>query len=71
MAEIYTNTKIDLVEDIYLPLQPNITREEAVIAFQNLRRQAKNVPEMSIDEIDAEINAVRIERRAKKCRIMQ
>ena len=71
MAEIYTNTKIDLVEDIYLPSQPNITREEAVIAFQDLRKQAKNVPEMSIDEIDAEINAVRIERRAKKCRIMQ
>ncbi len=65
------NKEIDLVKDIYFPAKTQITREEAMRAFQELRKQAKNVPEMSIDEINAEIKAVRIERRAKECRIMQ
>lgn len=40
-----------------------ITRSEAKNAFYELRNQAANVPEMSLDEINAEIQAARTERR--------
>lgn len=40
-----------------------ITRAEAKNAFYELRNQAANVPEMSLDEINAEIQAARKERR--------
>ena len=43
----------------------DITREEALTAFNELREQAKDVPEMSIDEINAEINAVRAKKRVR------
>ncbi len=39
-----------------------ITRAEAKNAFYKLRNQAANVPEMSLDEINAEIQAARAER---------
>ena len=45
-----------------LPKQ-TITRAEAKKAFYELRRQAADVPEMSLDEINAEILAVRAERK--------
>lgn len=45
-----------------LPEQ-TITRTEAKNAFYELRRQAADVPEMSLDEINAEIMAVRSERK--------
>ena len=44
-----------------LPEQ-TITRTEAKNAFHELRRQAADVPEMTIDEINAEISAVRAQR---------
>jgi len=37
----------------------SVTRAEAKRAFHELRRQAAEVPEMSLDEINAEISAVR------------
>lgn len=40
-----------------------ITRTEARNAFHELRRQAVNVPEMSLDEINAEILAARVGRK--------
>ena len=40
-----------------------ITRAEAKNAFYELRGQAADVPEMSLDEINAEISAVRTERK--------
>lgn len=40
-----------------------ITRTEAKKAFYELREQAANVPEMSLEEINAEIAAVRAERK--------
>lgn len=40
-----------------------ITRAEAKNIFYELRNQAANVPEMSLDEINAEIQAARKERR--------
>ncbi|MCH5249356.1 MAG: type II toxin-antitoxin system RelB/DinJ family antitoxin [Lachnospiraceae bacterium] len=40
-----------------------ITRGEAKKAFYDLRKQAANVPEMSLEEINAEIAAVRAERK--------
>lgn len=40
-----------------------ITRTEAKNAFYELRRQAANVPEMTLDEINAEIFAARAERK--------
>ena len=45
-----------------LPEQ-TITRTQAKNAFYELRRQAADVPEMSLEEIDAEISAVRAERK--------
>ena len=39
-----------------------ITRAEAKNAFYELRNQAANVPEMLLDEINAEIQAARAER---------
>lgn len=46
-------------------LQPDIilTRAEAKRAFYELRQQASDLPEMSLDEINAEISAARAERR--------
>ena len=43
-----------------------VTRSEALKAFDQLRREASEVPEMSIDEIDAEIAAARAERKERK-----
>lgn len=40
-----------------------ITRAEAKNAFYELRKQAADVPEMSLDEINAEISAARAGRR--------
>ena len=48
------------VTEIYEKL--GITRAQAKNAFYELRRQAADVPEMSLEEIDAEISAVRTER---------
>lgn len=43
--------------------QETITRTEAKNAFYELRKQAATVPEMSLDEINAEILAARQERK--------
>lgn len=43
--------------------EKKISYSEALVAFHELRKQAKDVPEMSIDEINAEISAVRTEKR--------
>lgn len=41
-------------------LQENyVTREKALEAFETLRMQASNVPEMSLDEINEEISKAR------------
>lgn len=58
VAEIYERLGMDLT----LPEQ-TITRAEAKNAFHELRRQAADVPKMSLDEINAEIMAVRAERK--------
>lgn len=42
-----------------------ITRSEALSTFNELRRQAANLPEMSLNEINSEIDAVRAERRTR------
>ena len=45
-----------------------ITNEEALKAFENVRAevQSRGVPEMTMEEIDAEIAAARKERRERK-----
>lgn len=43
-------------------LETTITRAEAKNAFYELREQAADVPEMSLDEVNAAISAVRAER---------
>lgn len=43
--------------------EKTITRTEAKNAFYELRRQAADVPKMTLDEIDAEILAARAERK--------
>lgn len=40
-----------------------VTRAEGLEAFEKLREQATDVPEMSLDEINAEIAEVRKNRR--------
>ena len=42
-----------------------ISRADAWHAFEELRKQAANVPEMSLDEINTEISAARAERRRR------
>ena len=43
--------------------EKTITRTQAKSAFYELRKQAADVPEMSLDEINAEIAEVRAERK--------
>jgi DNA-damage-inducible protein J len=44
---------------------PEVSRAEAWNAFEALRKQAADVPDMSLDEINDEIAAVRAERRRR------
>ncbi len=46
--------------------EKTVTRAEAMNAFDQLRREAADVPEMSLDEINEEIAAARAERKARK-----
>lgn len=48
--------------DAMLP-ENTITRSEAKNAFHEMRKQTSDIPEMSHDEINAEILAVRTERK--------
>ncbi len=50
--------------DVRLP-ENTVTRAEAMRAFEDLRSQAADVPEMSPEEINAEISAVRADRKKK------
>ena len=43
-----------------------VTRSVALNAFEELREEAAGVPEMSLDEINEEVAAVRKERRVRK-----
>lgn len=43
-----------------------VTRAEALEAFEEMRRQAAHVPEMSLDEINEEIRSARAEQKAAK-----
>ena len=46
--------------------EPLISRNEAWNAFEQLRQQASALPEMSMEEINEEIHAVREERRRSR-----
>lgn len=48
--------------------EESISRAEAWEAFQELRKQAADLSEMSLEEINAEIAAVRAGRRQKDMR---
>ena len=50
---------------IKLDEKPSVTREQALKAFHELRAEAADMPEMSLDEINAEIAAARAERKRK------
>ena len=50
--------------DVRLP-ENTVTRAEAMRAFEDLRSHAADVPEMSPEEINAEISAVRADRKKK------
>jgi addiction module RelB/DinJ family antitoxin len=43
-----------------------VTRSEALNAFNQLRKEASDAPEMSLDEINEEIEAARADRKARK-----
>ena len=45
--------------------EDTVTHAEALSAFRELRRQAADVPEMTADEINAEIAAARKDRKAR------
>ena len=47
-----------------------VTRSEAMNAFDQLRQEAADTPEMSLDEINEEIAAVRAERKAGKAAVV-
>lgn len=51
--------------DVRLP-DDTVTRAEAMKAFDDLRMQAKGLPEMTLEEINAEISASRAERKMGK-----
>lgn len=42
-----------------------VTRQQALDAFEGLRKQAENLPEMSLEDVNAEISATRAERKAR------
>lgn len=46
--------------------ETRMTRAEAKSVIDGMRAEAANLPEMSLDEINAEINAVRAERKARE-----
>lgn len=53
-----------------LPFEANlpsnyVTHQQALEAFEELRRQAADVPEMRLDEINDEIALMRAERKAR------
>lgn len=50
--------------DVRLP-ENTITRAEAMRAFEDLRAQASDLPEMTLEEINAEISAARAERKKR------
>lgn len=50
-----------LKQEVTLP-ENIITKADAKNAFHELRRQAADVPEMTFDEINAEISAIRKEK---------
>lgn len=43
-----------------------VTRAEALDAFEEMRKQAADVPEMSLEEINEEIRSARAERKSRK-----
>ena len=43
-----------------------MTKEEAKSVVDSIRAEAANLPEMTLDEINAEISAVRAERKTGK-----
>lgn len=43
-----------------------LTRREALSVIEEARQQMASVPEMTLDEINAEIHAARTERKARK-----
>ena len=46
--------------------ETRMTREEAKGAIDSIRAEAATLPEMTLDEINAEIKAARMERKAGK-----
>ena len=58
-------------DDIQILIDDLRMREKALALFHELREQASDVPEMSLEEINAEIKAAREEKRMKKCLVTQ
>ena len=50
--------------DVRLP-ENTVTRAEAMRAFEDLRAQASDLPELTLEEINAEIAAARAERKKR------
>lgn len=46
--------------------ETRMTREEAKGVLDGIRAEAADLPDMTLDEINAEINAVRAERKARR-----
>ena len=48
------------------PQEKTVTHADALEAFERLRADAADLPEMTLDEINAEIAAARVERKRNK-----
>ena len=60
--EEWENTQLKMNKE-FLVSEITITRTEAKKAFYELREQVSDIPEMSLDEINVEISAVRGKRK--------
>ncbi|MBQ7516209.1 MAG: type II toxin-antitoxin system RelB/DinJ family antitoxin [Schwartzia sp.] len=56
--------KVTREKRIPFEVSADVTREEAIAAIAGLRRAAARQPDMTLDEINAEIRAARQERKA-------
>ena len=51
------------VKDVTIPLKTTISRADALKAFYDLRDQVADLPEITLEEINAEIESARAERK--------
>ncbi len=51
--------------------EEQVSRKDGISAFREIRKQLSDIPEMTLDEINAEIDEIRAERKAKTYDLMK